>query len=525
MNSHIKRGACIACIWLLSFASCRDWKNPKDHGNPPEEHLPFQGLVAYYPFNGNATDESGNGNNGSIHGAVLSVDRFGTSSRAFSFDGVDDYIEAGDSDDLDITDQITMCVWIYQNSANIDGSRIIDKSTRARSDGYLLDTYDGTSGRRIRFESLTRHICKSLYSLNKWHFIAVTWDGATVKMYLDGMLDESYVKADRINVNNLTLRIGAPHNEGSGAFSTLFFNGMIDDVRIYNRSLTDLEISQLHREGGYVSPLDTPTLTANGVSSSNIRIFWRTVSEATSYILETSKDNTGPYNVLYSGADTSFTHSGLQKAQRFWYRLKANNPLTSSAWSEIVSAVTFEIPADGLLAYYPFNGNANDESRNSKHATTNGATLTADRSNQPNSAYFFNGSNNYLIAPSQSMNNFTLLAWINRASAPGSWHSIVSKRWGSGDDNSIYLACKDNKYTLYIHTSSGIGWLTGTAAVTNQWINIAGLYDGLKMQLYVNGILNASASFSGTLLIDNNSFIIGADNNGTIGEFHHGTLR
>ena len=50
------------------------------------------GLVAYYPFNGNANDESGNGNNGTIHGAVLTSDRFGNEKFSFSFDGVNDYI-------------------------------------------------------------------------------------------------------------------------------------------------------------------------------------------------------------------------------------------------------------------------------------------------------------------------------------------------------------------------------------------------------------------------------------------------
>jgi len=52
------------------------------------------GLVAYYPFNGNANDESVNGNHGTVYGATLTTDRFGNTNKAYSFDGVDDYIDS-----------------------------------------------------------------------------------------------------------------------------------------------------------------------------------------------------------------------------------------------------------------------------------------------------------------------------------------------------------------------------------------------------------------------------------------------
>ena len=60
------------------------------------------GLVAYYPFNGNANDESGNRNDGIVHGATLTTDRNGNAASAYVFDGVDDYIRIGDSSSLDV---------------------------------------------------------------------------------------------------------------------------------------------------------------------------------------------------------------------------------------------------------------------------------------------------------------------------------------------------------------------------------------------------------------------------------------
>ncbi|RKY55315.1 MAG: hypothetical protein DRP89_03575, partial [Candidatus Neomarinimicrobiota bacterium] len=70
------------------------------------------GLVAYYPFNGNANDESGNGNDGTVNGATLTTDRFGNENSAYSFDGVDDYIMVQDSPELQFgTNDFTIALW------------------------------------------------------------------------------------------------------------------------------------------------------------------------------------------------------------------------------------------------------------------------------------------------------------------------------------------------------------------------------------------------------------------------------
>jgi len=71
----------------------------------------YNGLVAYYPFNGNANDESGKGNNGTVEGAALVEDRFGNADRAYFFDG-DDYINAGNTIELIKNNALSIAVWI-----------------------------------------------------------------------------------------------------------------------------------------------------------------------------------------------------------------------------------------------------------------------------------------------------------------------------------------------------------------------------------------------------------------------------
>ena len=78
-----------------------------------------QGLVAYYPFNGNANDESGNGNNGTVNGATLTEDRFGNANGAYSFDG-NDWIDATDNGFPNGISGYTFSAWFFLSSQNLN---------------------------------------------------------------------------------------------------------------------------------------------------------------------------------------------------------------------------------------------------------------------------------------------------------------------------------------------------------------------------------------------------------------------
>ncbi|HPG82080.1 MAG TPA: hypothetical protein PKY55_02300, partial [bacterium] len=80
-----------------------------DNKNNQPNPLPTEGLVAWYPFNGNANDESGHGRNGTVYGAVLTADRMGRAANAYQFDGVDDYIDLGD---WPFGGEMTISAWV-----------------------------------------------------------------------------------------------------------------------------------------------------------------------------------------------------------------------------------------------------------------------------------------------------------------------------------------------------------------------------------------------------------------------------
>ena len=206
------------------------------------------GLVAYYPFNGNAMDESGHGINGAVSGAVLTTDRNGEEQSAYLFDGVDDYIELTNSEDLHFVNQdFSISVWYKLKTLEITSYAIISAySSSGNSREYRLGTY--TTNDSIYFKIYNQGVTsngnvvfgdKSL----DWSHVTITKTSSDLKYYLNGQLiDEIQVSAQMILTGTKVL-LGADDKSFSSPDN--FFNGKIDDIYIHNRALEDWEIANL----------------------------------------------------------------------------------------------------------------------------------------------------------------------------------------------------------------------------------------------------------------------------------------
>jgi hypothetical protein len=197
--------------------------------------------VAYYPFNGNANDVSGNGHNGTEQGegVALAQDRFGNQDSAYDFDGSDGYIDMGDVEDFNFgTGDFTLEAWIQMTSASEGPRHIIGKRmdevepyehgwTRLYSlDGFILFEFSpGLSGST-----------DTPYDDGNWHHIVGTREGGTVSLYVDGELIVSGTQTVDVS-NSASFKIGKWYFEYS-------FNGKIDDVRLYNRALSAAEVAE-----------------------------------------------------------------------------------------------------------------------------------------------------------------------------------------------------------------------------------------------------------------------------------------
>ena len=138
----------------------------------------------------------------------------------------------------------------------------------------------------------------------------------------------------------------------------------------------------------------------------NLTFDWERSKYSDSYGFQLSftADFTEP-EVNVTGIETlSFGMNNLELSKKYYWRVNARNSLGVSPWSEVWSFTTSEVPTTGLIAWYPFNGNANDESGNANHGTVNGATLTSDRFSRADNAYYFNGTNNISVKSKDQLN-------------------------------------------------------------------------------------------------------------------------
>lgn len=189
-------------------------------------------LVAYWPFENDLGDKSGNGNNGTNYGAVFAT---GKINQGLSFDGTDDYVEILHSSSVDISgDKITLEAWIKAYALPADGERWVILN---KNHAYALQVAD--SGKvRVWLGPLTTFVQTDNpeISTGVWYHLVGVYDGSSVKIYVNGILKKEVIKSGDQASSDNNITVGAKPPEG-------YFNGIIDEVKIYDRALDVSEIS------------------------------------------------------------------------------------------------------------------------------------------------------------------------------------------------------------------------------------------------------------------------------------------
>ena len=212
-------------------------------------NVPLNGLVGWWPMDSSANDMSVNGNNGTIYGATLTTDRFGNANSAFLFNGLSDYIEVPDDSALDLSNSFTLASWIKTNDYNQPLQYAIGKGRGPSGTGYALAFYDPNQGVIALNDGSSNLFIGSADSslVSGWHLVVGTYDGTTLKIYIDGTVRDSV--SAFVNLINSTepLCFG---REASGIGR--YFNGSLDDIGIWDRPLTACEIASLYSENNTV---------------------------------------------------------------------------------------------------------------------------------------------------------------------------------------------------------------------------------------------------------------------------------
>jgi hypothetical protein len=405
-------------------------------------YVPTNGLVGYWPFNGNANDVSGNANNGTVNGnVILTNDRNNIANSAFEWPntnsgfGSSSYISLPNLTSQFPDGEFSISLWVkkYPNPINID--------PRILGIGEAGLIFDQNSSSIKVYLGLGLETFTNPIGDNQWAHIVYVNDGGSGQsfFYLNGNLIHQIITNPNQDIVPNTPATWELGRKSIPAFNG--FGGKIDDVGTWNRALTQQEIT-----------------------------------------------------TMYNGVEV---------------------PTYSDTCNNVSGSLT-----QGLVGYWPFCGNANDDSGNGNNGTVNGATLTSDRFGNANSAYHFNGNQENIkiqnsILP-DTPTSFSISMWIKYDGGTSSPRDVICDRStldysykyrlieGQVDNDKIY-----GWYSCSTTTCSTVN----TNNLSSNWENIIGVVDiaSNQMRLYKNGILIGTSTNGYQYPTQSNSTYIGAN--------------
>jgi len=199
-------------------------------------------LVALYQFEDNANDSSGNNLHGKFVGQAKIVSD-AVRGNVLSLDGQDSYVDCGTAPAFNITSRITIACWVKVNKFDKNWQTIIAKG----GDSYRLSRAGSTNSSHFGCTGLKIQWFDGNINVNdgKWHHIAGIYDGSMMCLYVDDVLDESRQTFGTIDTSSYPLYIGASAQQAGERC----FNGLIDDVAIFDHALNAEQVSQLYQHG------------------------------------------------------------------------------------------------------------------------------------------------------------------------------------------------------------------------------------------------------------------------------------
>lgn len=227
-----------------------------------------QGIVAYYPFDGNARDQSGNSNNGFASNVILTTDRFGNLYSAYQFNGFSSYIEVPNGSPFDFSSNMSVAFWVKANHVQNPQSTILDKTSAFAPESswwiqqnitYLYFSY--------RNPTLQAAVSSGFWlPRGQWTHYAVTKQNGLLNLYINGNVVWSGKTSANFNIalsGNFPLIIGARNGARTRPASGLsnFFNGTLDEIFIFNRTLMSHEIDKIVQ---FDAPTSRPTCQPTG---------------------------------------------------------------------------------------------------------------------------------------------------------------------------------------------------------------------------------------------------------------------
>jgi hypothetical protein len=454
--------------------------------------------------------DSDGSNDGTIYGATWTS---GQIEGALSFDGSNDYVNVGDLDVIVGSNPFTIAGWVNPNLISGSNREILNKAsgTNTYQDQILVRLTSGGklegmfSDGSVSGNTITG---ASTILLSTWSFLVFSWDGTTnpagMKLYVNGTLDATRQSTcSSIQNLNYPAFIGAHSNAGS---PLNYFNGKIDDVRIYDRALSAQEIFELCQTG-HKGRAFNPNPSDGAVRvDPNVVLGWSPGYQAVSHDVyfgtNYSDVNDGVGDTYKGNYDAnSYDPNGLALGTTYYWRIDEVGPGGTTAgpvWS-------FTTTADlNLVSWWKFDetsGTTAYDSAGTNNGTVYGAAWTTGKIG---GALSFDGINDYVNLGDLDVivgsNPFTIAGWVNPNLISGSNREILAKASGTNSNQnqvSIRLTSAGKFQGGFSNGSVTGNTITGASTIPlSTWSFLVFSWDGTTnpagMKLYVNGALDAT---------------------------------
>ncbi len=398
----------------------------------------------------------------------------------------------------------------------------MQKQSATKNDVAIVGTWNGNGGPMLWVDHIaTRYhltmnngIANYLDSgrnpiAGQWQHLAATYDGTTARFYIDGTEVASRPVSGGIGSSN-NWRIGAYGSTAGG-----FFDGLIDNIRIYNRGLTPGEITtNMNQPVGLGNP-GAPTQPGSFVVTTSSQ-----TSLSTQWSPSTDDVGVTGYRLFLNGSPvgttttTSFTYGGLSCGTTYTLGVEAfdGSDNTSPRTLQTRSTSLCDAPS-GLVASYSFDEGSGltvgDSSGNGHAGTITGATWATGRYG---GGLDFNGTNASVDLGGLGtfyQTGFTLEAWVQKQSATKNDVAIVGT-WNGNGGPMLWVDHIATRYHLTMNNGIANYLDSGRNPIAGQWQHLAATYDGTTARFYIDGTEVASRPVSGG---------IGSSNNWRIGAY------
>ncbi len=468
----------------------------------------FQNLTSLEENNTFVRDISGTGNNGVVVGAVYNES--GKHNKGMSFDG-NDYIRVYDNPTLDLSDNFTVSAWVKLKSVGSYG--IIHKGDSTLKGAGLAYGFEENGFMFISWNGANSPYATRVASdINQWHHLVGVVRNNVRYLYVDGILIGGSALSTSSWNNNKDLIIGA-----SGSIAN-YLNGHMDEVRVYNRSLTDAEIKLLYESNLQKLSESDWSLSMNITNLSRGEHWYS--SKACDMANNCNSTETRVWsrvNILpvVDSVVLNTTNGRIRTSENMSVVIQSHD---SDPEDTVYNITDWRVNNNSIAVLnMPFEGGSTsswtkDYSKNGNNGTVYGATWTTN--GKVGGAYNFDGTDDYINIPygagkNPSTQPITFSMWV-KSDNPSVAKMFMSLGQSPDANARMYLSHYNGYWDMGIQ-NSGWGSSPVTSATTN-WTHITLVMNGTMAKLYVNGTFSMQKSY--TSYTFNQNFQIGIHSGG-----------